>query len=119
MREVRWSAKQRVAVRTATLGLYGLVKLPSFEGRGRHGARRDEGVWTGRRENEEEDEHQRHRTQRAGNPDGDEQSGGRDGHGTIEKGGAGPPLPRLRFTRHLLEMVVAMFAGMAVLGVAL
>jgi hypothetical protein len=31
MREVRWSAKQRVAVCTATLGVYGLVKLPSFE----------------------------------------------------------------------------------------
>jgi hypothetical protein len=34
MREVGWSAKQRVAVRTTTLGVYGLVKLPRFEGMG-------------------------------------------------------------------------------------
>jgi hypothetical protein len=43
--------------------------------------------------------------------------------GSTKTGGQARRWPRLgaglRFTRHLLEMVVAMIAGMAVLGVAL
>ena len=118
MREANRVPGQRVAVRTATLGVYGLVKLPSFEGTSPAETKAfeqgDEGME--RKTNTNGTEPNEPATPTA-------MSKAVEETGTVSRRKAGQARRYFgagwRFTRHLLEMVVAMFAGMAVLGVTI
>ncbi len=120
MREVHWSAKQRVAGRTATLGVFRVAKLPSFEGM--------ESAET--RVFGQGDERMERKTNIGGiepnepeNLVGMSKAAVRTDTTLPEAGGRVHRRLSLgagwRFARHLLEMVVAMMAGMGVLGVAI
>lgn len=120
MRDVRWSAKQRVAVSTATLGVYGLVKLPSFEGMG---PAKTKAFGQG-------DERMERKTNIGGTEPNEPATLVGMSKAVVRTDTALPEADGRvrrqlslgdgwRFARHLLEMVVAMMAGMAVLGVAI
>jgi hypothetical protein len=115
MRGARWSAKPRAALRTATSGLYGLVRFPRFEGMGpaetRAFGQGDE------------------RLERKTNTNGtemDEPATPKAMNDTVQKTAKVPPRKGgqtrrylgsgVRFTRHLLEMVVAMLTHVAMIG---
>jgi hypothetical protein len=118
MRDVHWPARQRAAVRTATLGVCGLEKLLSFEGMG---PAETKAFGQG-------DERMERKTN-IGSTEPNEpatptaMSKAAEETGKVSSRKAGQARRYLgagwRFTRHLLEMVLAMMAGMAVLGVAL
>jgi len=117
MRDVRCSARQQVAARTAILGVCGLEKLLSFEGI-------EPEV---RKAFEQRDESMERKTN-IGGTEPNEPATPTATSKAAEK--TGKVLPRKvgqarryfvsgwRFARHLLEMVLAMGAGTAVLGVA-
>jgi hypothetical protein len=120
MREANRFPKQRVAVRTATLGIYGLVKLPSIEGMG---PAETKAFGQGDERMERKTNTNGTQPNEPATPTAMSKAVKETGTVSPRKGAQARRWLRLdagwRFTRHLLEMVVAMMAGMAVLGVAI